>query len=161
MRNLKTVGALFAAFMLFAYVAPETQAQSRSQSLVPTTTIAGAQTVVTDPVLTPQGLRNVSVQSKLVYAAGGTTLKVYLQTSLDGGASWIDVAAHAFTTASATKVSAVRGDVALAAAYVPTDGTLTDDTIKDGLLGDRWRVKYVVAGTYTGATTLTVNVVVN
>ena len=39
----------------------------------------------------------------------------------------------------------------LAAAYVPTDGTLTDDTVKDGLLGDQLRVKLIVVGTYAAS----------
>ena len=74
----------------------------------------------------------------------------------------MDIAQWAFTTSSATKIQGVRAYVALAANYTPTDGALSDNTIKDGLMGDRLRVKTVIAGTaYTGASTLDVDYVVN
>jgi len=91
------------------------------------------------------------LQSKFTRASGGTTLKAYLQTSFDDGATWADVAAHAFATTTATKISSINRSIAPAAqAFAPTDGTLTDDTIIQGVLGDRLRVKIVVVGTYVG-----------
>jgi hypothetical protein len=97
------------------------------------------------------------MQAKFVYGSGGTSVKAYVQTSLDGGATWIDVASFAFTTASATKLSKVLAVSSLTAVTVPTDGSLTDNTVLDGVIGDRLRVKYVVVGTYA-ASTLTVSV---
>lgn len=134
---------------------------ARNLALIANRTIAGATTIVGDPVALPMGVKTVAVLSKLVVAGGGTTVKVYLQTSLDGGVTWIDVACHAFTTSTASKVSAVRASVALAAGVTPGDGALTDNTILDGLMGDRIRAKAVVAGTYTGASSLTVAAVAN
>jgi len=32
--------------------------------------------------------------------------------------------------------------------YTPT--TLSDDTVKDGILGERWRAKIITVGTYAG-----------
>ena len=126
-----------------------------------TAPLAAGATYIGDVVSLPRGTLSVAVQSVFVRAAGGTSTKVFLQTSLDGGATWVDIAQHAFLTTTATKASAVRAAIAMAGGYVPTDGTLADDTIKDGLLGDRLRVKYIVAGTYSGASSLSVTVVAN
>jgi hypothetical protein len=126
------------------------------RTILPDTTITTAVTGSVSNVVSVPKHSNISVVAKFTYGSGGTTVKAWLQTSLDNGATWIDVAAFAFTTASATKVSSLRRSIALAAAYVPTDGTLTDDTIKDGLLGGLYRVKYTTTGTYAGGTKLNV-----
>lgn len=114
--------------------------------------ILAAGTFVGESRAIPRNVNALHVQGALTYSSGGTTCKVYVQTSLDGGTTWIDVACLAFATATATKVSAVRTSIALAAATVPTDGTLADDTIVDGLYGDRVRVKVIVVGTYVAST---------
>jgi hypothetical protein len=101
--------------------------------------------------------RYVVMQSKFAYGSGGTTLKVYFQTSLDGGATWFDIASHAYATTTGQKLSAVSADVAAAANVVPGSGALTDDTIVQGILGDRFRVIYTSSGTYAGGTTLSLD----
>jgi hypothetical protein len=73
--------------------------------------------------------------------------------------SWIDVAECGFTTASARKVYNLSSLTPVTTVYTPTDGTLTANTSKDGLLGNWFRVKYTTVGTYGGNTTLTVDVV--
>jgi hypothetical protein len=105
-----------------------------------------------------RGVYYIVAQAKFVYGSGGTTAKAYLQTSVDGGASWIDIMCFAFATATATKVSAVPVTTALAAGVTPTDGSLADNTILAGLIGSMFRIKYVTTGTYAGGTTLTVDV---
>ena len=124
------------------------------------TTIPAAGTVTTTPVTGLAGARNIAAQAKFLYGAGGTSVKAYLQTSLDAGVTWIDIACFAFTTSAATKVSALQTAIALAAAVTPTDGSLSDNTILNGLFGDRVRLKYIVVGTYTGASSLQVDLVV-
>lgn len=94
------------------------------------------------------------VQAVFLYGAGGTTANAYIQTSLDSGLTWIDIMNFSFTTAAATKVSAVVATTALAAVVTPTDGTLGSNLIVSGLLGSRFRAKYVTTGTYSGATSL-------
>ena len=42
---------------------------------------------------------------------------------------------------------------------MPTDGALADDTSVDGMLGDRFRLKIVSAGTYCGSPVLSVRLV--
>jgi hypothetical protein len=88
------------------------------------------------------------------YGSGGTNAKAWVQTSIDGGLTWFDVANFAFALADATRISEVNANVAAAANYTPTDATLADNTVKDGLLGSKYRVKYTTTGTYGGNTTL-------
>ena len=91
------------------------------------------------------------LQAKLAYGSGGTTIDCYVQTSVDG-AVWVDIAEFSFATANATKLSKVISSATMAANYTPTDGTLTANTVKDGLIGDALRLKLVVVGTYAGST---------
>ncbi len=128
-------------------------------NLLAATVITTAVTAVTStgtvvlPVL--DGMKYLVVLSKFVYGSGGTTLKLWIQTSYDNGVTWNDVISHAFTTASLTKVSAVNCYVAPAAqGGAQTDGTLADNTAINGLLGDRIRLKYTSTGTYAGSSTI-------
>jgi len=133
----------------------------RTAVLVNQITIAGAETVIGGTIGLDHGTTVLAALAKLVVAGGGTTVSVYIQTSLDRGVTWIDIMNLAFTTSTASKVSAVNTAIALAAAGTPGDGALTANTILNGLLGDRIRCKYVVAGTYTGASHLTVTTISN
>jgi hypothetical protein len=83
-----------------------------------------------------------------------------LQTSFDGAASWIDIANFHFTTVSATLVVNLSA-LTPVASFAPTDGSLAANTVKDGVLGSRYKIKYKSAGTYVGATTLQVDVFSN
>ena len=49
--------------------------------------------------------RNLTLQANSVYGSGGTSVDAYVQTTLDGGATWFDIAELRFTTASAIKAS--------------------------------------------------------
>jgi hypothetical protein len=136
-------------------VALPAAAQTRTTTLLPQITIAGARTaVVEEVILVPRDVRALSVQAHFLYGSGGTTAKAWVQTSFDGGATWVDIINFAFTTSAERVVSSVRTDTAVGANYTATDATLADDTIKDGLLGDRIRVKWTTTGTYGGATSL-------
>ncbi len=134
---------------------------NRAIGLIPPTTLAAAGTFIGEMYRLPFGTKSLSLLSKFVRAAGGTSTKVYLQTSLDVGVTWVDIACHAFLITTATKATAVKNNIATAAAVTPADGALADDTILDGLIGDRIRVKYIVAGTYSGASSITVSAVPN
>lgn len=106
------------------------------------------------------GLLALAAQLRLAYGNGGATIKAYLQTSLDQGATAIDIACFTFTTASAVKARNFSALTPKTSDVVPTDGTLTDDASVDGILGDRFRVKVVSTGTYGGSTVLTAGMVV-
>lgn len=103
-------------------------------------------------------VRQLTIEVVLVYGSGGTTIDAYVQTSLDGGTSWIDIANANFTTAAATKVYNLSSLTPVTTVYTPTDGTLASNTAKDGIIGNQIRVKYKSTGTYAGGTTLTVHV---
>jgi fermentation-respiration switch protein FrsA (DUF1100 family) len=100
---------------------------------------------------------HASIQCNFTYGSGGTSADAWVQTSLDGGATWIDVANCHFTTSSARFAYNLSALTAVATEYTPTDATLTANTSKDGLIGQAMRVKYTTVGTYAG-TTLTVSV---
>lgn len=124
-------------------------------------TVIGAGTFVSDEVSVPVGLSSLVTQAIFVRGGGGTTCDVFLQTSLDNGATWMDIAQWALATTTVTKIHSVRPYTAVAANITPTDGTMTDNTILDGVLGDRLRVKSIVVGTYSSTSTLDVRIVQN
>ena len=127
-------------------------------TLLPPLTITGALTGwVTDQFKFNAAFPKVlTVQANFVYGSGGTTVKAWIQTSVDDGASWMDVICFALTTASGKRVAQVNNFVAItgAAVVTPTDATLADNTILNGVLGNRMRVKITSTGTYAGNTKL-------
>ena len=125
-------------------------------SLLSATITTAAAGVVSTPITGLLGMTSVSAQAVFTYGSGGTSAKYYLQTSLDGGATWFDIACWAFATTTATAIHSVRTATAVAANYTPLDATLTDNTIKDGLLGCCLRIKYTTVGTYAGGTTIAI-----
>lgn len=133
--------------------------------LLPATTIAAAVSATAGKVLqmaaAKGGPRNLTIQTKFLYGAGGTTVDAYVQTSFDGGTTWVDIANFHFTTAAATKIANLSSMTPVTTLATPTDGSLTSNTVVDGLIGDKLRVKYATVGTYTGATSLEVDVVSN
>jgi hypothetical protein len=118
--------------------------------------ITTAATTTSDSEVRLAGMKYLVVEAKFVHGSSGTTAKVFIQTSLDGGVTWIDVMCFAFTTSSLSKVSATNAYIALAAGVTPGDGALADNTIVNGLLGDRVRAKLVTTGTYADSTNVTV-----
>lgn len=112
-------------------------------------TITTAGTFTGDWVEDLEGLLALAVQFRFVWGSGGTSVKAYLQTSLDDGDTVVDLACVAFGNA-ASEVQAINLSslTPKTTQTVPSDAALTDDTAVDGLLGDRFRVKIVVVGTY-------------
>jgi hypothetical protein len=115
-------------------------------------TAAGTQT--TDWTTGLEGMVAATFQVALAYGSGGATAKAYIQTSLDQGATAIDIACVTFTTAGATRVLNLSALTPRTTELTPTDGALTDDTAIDGVLGDRLRVMLITTGTYAGSTVL-------
>lgn len=122
--------------------------------------ITAAGTQVADAVDALEGALAVTLQARLAYGSGGTAVKAYVQTSIDQGSTWIDIACFTWTTASGIKAVNLSGLTPKTTAVVPTDGALTDDTCVDGILGDRLRLKVVSTGTYAGSTLLSVRAAV-
>jgi hypothetical protein len=118
--------------------------------------IAGA---ITGQVYGPVGLNerpdSLALFCDFAYGSGGTTVKAWVQTSLDGGLSWIDIASFAFTTTAGKRAYHLTG-AAVTSIATPSDGSLSDNTAVNGLLGAQLRVKVTTTGTYAGATGLKV-----
>ena len=119
-------------------------------------------TAVTALVTSPVQLSNdhpesLLLQGNLTYGSGGTTISAWVQTSVDGGATWTDIANFSFTTSSARFLYNLSGLTPVTTEYTATDGSLTANTAKDGIIGPLLRVKYTSTGTYGGSTTLRID----
>lgn len=112
--------------------------------------IGAAATVICEVIDGLDGMSEADVQVNFQYGpSGGTTCKTYIQTSLDQGSSWIDLYCMAAATVSKKRHVRLKPDGTIGTA---SDGALADDSLATGLvLGDRLRVKAIVAGTYVGA----------
>lgn len=119
-------------------------------------TISTAATTECTAIEDLDGLEEVDVFIRFAYGtSGGTSVKVYVQTSLDGGNTWIDLWCFTATTASKTRARSFKPSQS--GELTPTDGTLSDDTVASPcVLGDRLRAKVVVTGTYAGSAALSI-----
>lgn len=120
--------------------------------------VAAAGTQIGDWVEHFDSLLGLTAQFRLAYGSGGTSVKAYLQTSIDQGVTPIDIACVVFGTASEVNVLNFSGLTPKLTQVTPTDGALADDTSLDGVLGDRFRLKMVSTGVYAGSTVLSVRV---
>jgi hypothetical protein len=99
-------------------------------------------------------VRSISLVCACTVVGGGTTAKAYVQTSLDGGVTWYDIASFAFTTSTAVKIACA--DTSTVATATPVTGSLADNTVQNGLIGDRLRVVVTTTGTYTAGSKIDV-----
>lgn len=122
--------------------------------------ISTAGTVICDAITDLDGMTGATIQVNFVYGANGTSGKVFIQTSLDQGNTWIDIACITFAQVNKkVAFTLIRGQVGIT---VPSDKALTDDTVLQGILGDRLRAAVVTTGTaYTSNTTLSLRAVVS
>ena len=98
----------------------------------------------------------LTVQFRLAYGSGGSSAKVYLQTTLDDDEDVpIDIACVVFGQASEIALLNLT-NAAVTTQVNPADGALADDTVVNGVFGDRFRVKIVTSGTYAGSTVISV-----
>lgn len=130
-------------------------------ALLAETTITTAVTgTTTTAVVDLEGMKYLGVQALFTYGSGGTTAKFWVQTSFDAGTTWTDIQCFSYTTTSATKFQVVKAAIAVAADQSIQDAALAANTILDGVLGDRLRIKYTTTGTYAGSTTIKIDAVV-
>ena len=116
--------------------------------------IGAAATQVGDVVDDLSGALAVTLSARLAYGSGGTSCYAVVETSLDQGVTWVQIARFDFTTSGLQKVMTVSGLTPRIAAA--TAGSLAADTALDGTLGDRLRATVVSTGTYTGSTVVSV-----
>ena len=116
--------------------------------------IGAAATQVGEVVDDLSGALAVTLSARLAYGSGGTSCYALVETSLDQGVTWVQIARFDFTTSGLQKVMTVSGlTPRLAAASA---GSLSADTALDGALGDRLRATVVSTGTYAGSTVVSV-----
>lgn len=111
-------------------------------------------------VASAMGVESITLQANFTYGSSGTTAVAYVQTTLDGGTTWCDIANFAFATTSAIKVCTLSALTPVTTVYTPVDGSLASNTVKDGVLGTQFRVKLTTTGTYATATTLRIDAIV-
>jgi hypothetical protein len=102
------------------------------------------------------GMLSATIQANFTWGGGGTSLAAVVETSFDH-ITWVEVARFAFTTASAVKLINISASTEILAAYAAA--TLSNDTGKSGVFGDRWRCKVTSVGTYTNNTSLSMRLV--
>jgi hypothetical protein len=101
---------------------------------------------------------SLSIQANFTYGSGGTSVDAYVQTSFDGGGTWMDIAEFSFTTSAAVKVFNLSRRTAVTTLATPTDGSLSANSAVDGFLGSQYRVKWTSVGTYGGGTSLVIDI---
>ena len=151
-RFLKVVAIL--ATVLFAFV-PLARATTLLNVVITTAVVSAVSPVYQFADGVP---KNLAIQGNFTYGSSGTSADAYVQTSFDGGATWVDIANYHFTTSSLRKLVNLSSLTPVTTQVTPTDGSLTANTVIDGLIGSQLRVKYVTVGTYAGSTTLVVSV---
>ena len=115
---------------------------------------AGTQTGA--PLIGLQGLNAASLQVRFNWGSGGTQTNVFIQSSIDQGQTWFDIANIQFTTSSGTELINLSGLDKLTTPTAPTNLTLTPNTVLDGPIGDRLQAVIVSTGTYGGNTLVSV-----
>lgn len=112
---------------------------------ITTALTSSAQTAITDL----DGATAVSIECSFAYGSGGTTASATIQTSLDSGSTWRDVARCDFTTSTRVAYANLLG---LTAKNVATFSALAVEGVNDGLLGNQLRAVVTTTGTYVNTT---------
>ena len=97
------------------------------------------------PITSLDGMSAFSAQANFAYGSGGTTVKAKIQTTFDGGTTWLDVVEFDFATESRLALANVVANSAVA----PTTYTaLSSEGVNAMALGNQLRVTITSTGTY-------------
>ncbi len=122
--------------------------------------ITTADTYVGAPVISLAGALSVTFWLRFEYGAGSGDARVYCQTSLDQGSTFFDIACLVLGAAAETAIFNFTSSTpslfsgSPPTPLVPMDGALADNSAVDGIIGDRFRLKIVTTGTFSGMTLL-------
>lgn len=122
--------------------------------------VGAAGTAVGTPVTGLQGMLVIACQLRFFYGSGGTQANVFVQTSLDQGQTWLDLANVQFGTANGTELINVSAANGSSGPLAPTNLSLTANTVLNGPIGDRLQAVVVSTGTYGSSTLASVRCVV-
>jgi hypothetical protein len=106
------------------------------------------------PLIDLEGMSRLTLSARLAYGSGGTTVVAVVQTSLNQGTSWIDIARFDFSTVGLEKVMNLTTVTSLTSPYSVI--SLVAEGGVNSVLGDRLRSVVTSTGTYTGSTVLAV-----
>jgi hypothetical protein len=106
------------------------------------------------PLVGLEGMSRLTISARLGYGSGGTTVVAVVQTSLNQGTTWIDIARFDFVTAGLEKIMNLTTNTSLTTPY--TVVSLAAEGGLNSILGDRLRSVVTSTGTYTGSTVLAV-----
>lgn len=102
-----------------------------------------------------EDMGSVTLWAEFVYGSGGTSCIAIVDTSLDQGESWIEIARFDFAQANRVAIATVS-----AGPYpVTTLAALAANAKRDGVLGDRLRARVTSDGTYATNTSLSVRMI--
>jgi len=94
-------------------------------------------------------IENLLIRLSVTASSGTPTLDVFFQQSLDGGATWVDVARFPQVTAALSNPHylslAVGADNRIASSV--GDGTIAANSIGTSLVSNVWRVRWNMGGT--------------
>ena len=112
---------------------------------------------ISTPILGLRRMKYVALESQFDFGSSGTTTNFWVQTSLDGGTKWIDIANFTYSAASGRKGTSLD-TTTRASAITPDSGVLANNALLNGVLGDRLRVAYDSVGDHGGASIVIVGV---
>lgn len=112
---------------------------------------SGVQTAI----INLQGMLALSIVMNFKYGSAGSTCSGIVQTSPDGGTTWLDIARADFTTATKITQFNLEGLLSKAAAAY---SDLASEGVNDGILFDQVRAIVVSAGTLYVNTSLDIRV---
>lgn len=127
------------------------QQENRRFTLLSAPITAAVAVTATTPEKGLDGMRALDLLGSWSFTGSGTSVDAYVQTSFDSGTNWIDIAQLNYcgvSTPSGLRFYSLD-DTAVTTQYTPTSGSLAENTVKNGVLGDELRVQYVTVGTYT------------
>lgn len=96
------------------------------------------------------GMTSLAAQVRMLWGSGGTSIKAYVQSSLDQGNTAYDVALVNFLAASRTAIFSIQQTTS--AMLTPVEAGAEAESVPVPVLGDRLRLKLVVVGTYVNTT---------
>lgn len=101
--------------------------------------------------------RELLLEAIFAYGSGGTSVDVWIQSTIDRGVSWYDVANFRFLLVSGRRIINLSSRTPVTAQVTPGDGALAANTAVDGIIGHMLRAKITTVGTYAGGTSLIVH----
>jgi len=102
---------------------------------------------------------NFTVGTPAPVSTTGLSVTAWVQTTIDGGLTWIDATNFTFGAVSARLIMTVFPRDSVSVPLAATDGTLAANSAPETVLGPTWRVKYAVSGVYPAGTTLRIDAV--